>query len=411
MMEGLMGDRNGTARRLWILPILSCALLTSVVAQGLDTTDYFPLKLGNRWYTIWFEVIPMFFAGTREITSTETINDTLYYLPGYYRKDSLGNVYQRIGNVDQLLYNLAANVGDTWTVRGTDTYLATLESHSENVVTFAGSFTRCKRFFFKDLDHLTDFDYVVWLAPGIGEVVWNAGMFLGYRGLKRAEIDSVVVSGPFHVVPLSPSQNQADVRVSSGISFYLDSVVDTNLVLNSVRVFSTKEGNIAGVVNNYGNNFQTYTFSPSKNFLPRDTITVSVAADFVDKFGEGLDGNGNGKYEGSPTDDYNWMFFTQTVTKVHDAKSTVPDDFVLHQNYPNPFNPSTTISFSLPKSSFVTLKVYNTLGQEVASLVNAEIAAGRHEVRWEAGNMPSGVYFYQLRAGGIQQTQKMILMK
>jgi len=86
-------------------------------------------------------------------------------------------------------------------------------------------------------------------------------------------------------------------------------------------------------------------------------------------------------------------------------------EFQLSRNYPNPFNPSTTISFSLPKSAFLTLKVYNTLGQEVASLVNGEAAIGRHEVRRDAGNMPSGVYFYQLRAGEFQQMQKMMLMK
>jgi hypothetical protein len=98
------------------------------------------------------------------------------------------------------------------------------------------------------------------------------------------------------------------------------------------------------------------------------------------------------------------------ITSVSEERNPIAA-FALYQNYPNPFNPGTTISFSLPKSSFVTLKVYNTLGEEVASLVNGEIAAGRHEVRWDAGNMPSGVYFYQLRASEFQQKQKMVLMK
>jgi hypothetical protein len=98
------------------------------------------------------------------------------------------------------------------------------------------------------------------------------------------------------------------------------------------------------------------------------------------------------------------------VTSVQKEPSVI-GDFELYQNYPNPFNPGTTISFSLPKNAFVTLKVYNTLGQEVASLVNGEVVAGRHEVRWDAGNMPSGVYSYQLRAGEFRQMQRMILMK
>ncbi len=111
-----------------------------------------------------------------------------------------------------------------------------------------------------------------------------------------------------------------------------------------------------------------------------------------------------------------WPFGTLTENETVDRTdkelvTETPSQFELSQNYPNPFNPSTTISFSLPKSTFVTLKVYNTIGQEVASLVNGEAAAGRHEVRWDAGNAPSGVYFYQLRAGEFQQLHKMILTK
>jgi len=377
---------------------------------------FFPLNVGNKWYTIWFEVVPMFFAGNRQITSTETVNDTLYYLPGYYRKDSLGNVYQRIDSVDQLLYKVAGNVGDSWRVRAGDTYLVTLQSHSDYVTTFAGSFSRCKRLFFKDLDHVTDFDYAVWLAPGIGEVVWNGGMFLGYRGLKRAELNSVVISAPFHVVPLAPLQNQPNVDTSSDISFYLDSVVDTNLVVRRVTVFSKKGGEIRGVAHNYGNSFQTYTFSPSNEFLPSDTIIVRISADIIDVFGEGLDGNGNGRYEGSPTDDYTWTFFTQTVTKVHDAESTVPDDFVLHQNYPNPFNPETFIKYELRTTARVKLIVFDIEGRCVKKLVDDVFPPGVYEVRWDGRNTDgkktaSGTYIYQIIANDHQLSKKLQLLK
>jgi hypothetical protein len=394
-----------------LLLVFIFVLIANAPSQGLDTTDYLPLRVGNKWFAIWYKEPPVFFSTSWQITGTETINDTLYYLPRYYRKDSLGNVYQRIGGIDQLLYKVTADSGETWTFQQTDKYLVTLEIPSASLRVFAGSFTNCKEFFFKNLDRLSEFDYFVWLAPGIGEALWSGGMDLGNTELKRAEINSMVISAPFSMWPRAPWQNQADIDTSSNISFDLYSIVDTNLVLNKVRVFSKKEGEIGGVVHNYGNGSQRYTFYPSKRFPPSDTIVVRISANIIDVFGEGLDGNGDGRYEGSPTDDYTWTFFTQTVTKVHDAKSTVPDDFVLHQNYPNPFNPSTTISFSLQKSAFVTLKVYNTLGQEAASLVNGETAAGRHQIRWEAGNLPGGVYFCQLRARGFQQMQKMILMK
>jgi len=90
--------------------------------------------------------------------------------------------------------------------------------------------------------------------------------------------------------------------------------------------------------------------------------------------------------------------------------SSLPERYLLSQNYPNPFNPSTTIRFDLPKPTNVTLRIFNTLGQEVAVLVNQEKAAGYHQVRWEAF-LPSGIYFYRLQAGSFVDTKKLILMK
>jgi len=96
---------------------------------------------------------------------------------------------------------------------------------------------------------------------------------------------------------------------------------------------------------------------------------------------------------------------------VEDVKTELPTDFNLYQNYPNPFNPSTKIKFVIPKSSFVNLKVYNVLGKEAATLVNEERPAGTYEVEFNGTGLPSGVYFYRLRAGDFVQTKKMMLMK
>jgi hypothetical protein len=89
----------------------------------------------------------------------------------------------------------------------------------------------------------------------------------------------------------------------------------------------------------------------------------------------------------------------------------VPTKYALFQNYPNPFNPSTTIEFALPHAGFVTLKVFNVLGKEVATLMAGEHAAGTFKATWDASGLPSGVYFYRLTAGEYFQTQKMVLMK
>jgi hypothetical protein len=84
---------------------------------------------------------------------------------------------------------------------------------------------------------------------------------------------------------------------------------------------------------------------------------------------------------------------------------------VLRQNYPNPFNPSTTIRYGLPHRSTVQLTVFNTLGQQVATLVQGEQEAGYHEVRFDASGLSSGVYFYRLSAGTYVETRKLLLLK
>ncbi len=88
-----------------------------------------------------------------------------------------------------------------------------------------------------------------------------------------------------------------------------------------------------------------------------------------------------------------------------------PVAFRLTQNYPNPFNPTTTISFNLPSSDFTTLKIYNILGKEVAQLMNERKDAGEYTVHFDGHNVPSGIYFYQLRSGNYVETKKMVLIK
>ena len=88
-----------------------------------------------------------------------------------------------------------------------------------------------------------------------------------------------------------------------------------------------------------------------------------------------------------------------------------PTKFVLYQNYPNPFNPSTKIRYAVGSREFVNLKAFDVLGNEVATLVNEEKPTGTYEVKWNAAVLPSGVYFYQLKAGSLVETKKMIFLK
>jgi hypothetical protein len=89
----------------------------------------------------------------------------------------------------------------------------------------------------------------------------------------------------------------------------------------------------------------------------------------------------------------------------------LPASYSLWQNYPNPFNPTTTISYQLPTQSHVTLKVFDVLGREVATLANDVKQPGEYVATWNAEKVPSGVYFYRLTAGNFIETKKMVLMK
>ncbi len=99
------------------------------------------------------------------------------------------------------------------------------------------------------------------------------------------------------------------------------------------------------------------------------------------------------------------------ITAVKEESSRIPEKFSLSQNYPNPFNPSTDISFSVPQSGEVTLKIYDLLGREVATLINKELNAGTYSTKFEAGNLASGVYIYRLSARNFSSTKKMVLLK
>ncbi|MCX6159358.1 MAG: T9SS type A sorting domain-containing protein [Ignavibacteriota bacterium] len=110
------------------------------------------------------------------------------------------------------------------------------------------------------------------------------------------------------------------------------------------------------------------------------------------------------------TNDGVWKY-TDALNGVNPVNTTTPTNFVLDQNYPNPFNPSTTINYSIPKSSFVTLKVYDVLGNEVKTLVNEQQSVNNYSITADFSNLTTGVYYYTLKAGDFTSTKKLMLIK
>lgn len=100
-----------------------------------------------------------------------------------------------------------------------------------------------------------------------------------------------------------------------------------------------------------------------------------------------------------------------TGTESAQPDLNLPHKFALSQNYPNPFNPRTTITFSIPKDEHVSLKVFDVLGKEVATLISNDLKAGEYRINWQANSFSNGVYFYTLKAGEFHQTRKLILIE
>ena len=99
------------------------------------------------------------------------------------------------------------------------------------------------------------------------------------------------------------------------------------------------------------------------------------------------------------------------MTSVRQIGNSVPDEYTLSQNFPNPFNPKTNLEFGISKAGLVSLKVYNDLGKEIATLVNESKSAGIYSVVFDGSNLSSGVYYYILESGDFNETKRMVLIK
>ena len=228
--------------------------------------------------------------------------------------------------------------------------------------------------------------------------------FFTYNGtqtLRWRNADSVVVT---------------TTSVVSGINFTVSALPDSGAATVD-GVVSDNNGNpLAGaIVSAYDQNQQVYSFGIT-NQNGKYTITGLVPGSYSissDLFGYSSSSASTTSldYNSTPSTTESFTMTPDNVTSVQNSNNNIITNFSLEQNYPNPFNPTTIISYSLPYTSKVVLKVYNLLGQEVASLINSQQTAGVHQVVFDGSNLASGVYFYRIQAGNFSATKKLILMK
>lgn len=167
--------------------------------------------------------------------------------------------------------------------------------------------------------------------------------------------------------------------------------------------FAAGSGSATYVVSGYengvrasANNFDTATFVWTAPAAGTGNVTFYIA---------GLQSSKNGPNTKIV------VTSTEQSTTVINANYAGPQQFALRQNYPNPFYPATTINYQLPRPEHVVLKVFDSLGKEIATLVDRTETSGNKFARFDAGNLPSGVYFYQLRAGSWVETKKLVLLE
>jgi hypothetical protein len=196
-------------------------------------------------------------------------------------------------------------------------------------------------------------------------------------------------------------------------------------VLFSTQLAVLKDYAIACVDTAYGTPLPSWrqsTNPEASNFIYADwPIPIDLSYTDSDLMKAGLGGFPLGDLNWFPSEYASWkaqesneLSYIQTVLNTGTAVQTatnVPLKFKLQQNYPNPFNPTTSINFTLPKSGNVSLKVYNSLGEEVATLVNGFKTAQEYHVTFNASNLASGIYIYQIKFGNQSISKKMVLLK
>lgn len=243
-------------------------------------------------------------------------------------------------------------------------------------------------------DHLYVNDNSNWIMKGNGEMtsfsdlkIANNVIYTGgqkqYNGRYRAAINSTVDQGQtWNTVYLNTSPNISSIIediVFDGNIGYAVGVTNDSINVLSGNIYRTTDG---------------ITWSEIYNIPNKDLLDITIKGKYL--YAVGRDGI--------------VVRYDLTLTGMNNNENSV-DKFSLKQNFPNPFNPTTKISYMLSKSSQVTLKIYNLVGQEVVTLVNEQKNSGSYSVEFNGADLSSGAYFYKLTAGSFTSVKKMMLIK
>ena len=265
----------------------------------------------------------------------------------------------------------------------------------------------------------------------------NNGVSWNQTTLNNKSVRSLAVNGNkiFAGTSFSTTDYGVFLSTDNGASWNITSLSGQtvySLVFNGNRLFAGTIGNAVYYSDDNGSTW-TQTFVPGQSVY---SIAVSGNNIFAGTYQSGVyqSANNGSNWSNANTGFPNgisvysmcifnnyiyagtlgqgvWRRPLSEVVGIHPTSTEVPENFSLSQNYPNPFNPSTKLGFGISDLGYVSLKIYDVHGREVAVLVNENLSPGSYEFEWNASGFPSGVYFYKLQSGQFSETKKMLLTK
>lgn len=328
-----------------------------LVGHSSGYSGYVAIFINNIRYDYWFEA----FLNYLEFRATDWINENTGFVGGadFDMSGQLGKVFK------------TTNRGNNWT----------------NVTPTASLFVNDIKFINANTGYLLDPYAKRTTNIGTNWVLCQS-YDIGGNSIAIPNQDTMYIAGSGNGIYFSSNGGNNWILRNTGYS----------TTFNSSKFFNTKTGWICGFnglilrTNNSGQNWST------QNSKTLATLRIIQILD------------SNRLWIGG---DSGIILKTTTggLTFAQNISSSMPAKYILHQNFPNPFNPITIIKYEIPRSEFVKIAIYNSLGQEVEVLINKKQPAGNYEINFDGSNYSSGVYFYRIHAGEFVQVKKMMLIK
>jgi hypothetical protein len=252
-----------------------------------------------------------------------------------------------------------------------------------------------------------------------GTMLWNK--IYGSGGIEEGYSVQQTTDGGFAILSSAGSGGAWLIKTNSSGDTLWTKTIDGSLIDIAYAFQQTNDGGYiitGGLISSDPNDLDVSIIktNPKGNIL----WTKNVGSDgwdmgySIQQTSDGgyiITGCANSEEQSSVKGDLFLIKLSASPMDIRDSETELVSNYCLYPNYPNPFNPSTTIEFTLPKSEFVELKVFNILGKEVTNLVSKKLNQGNHTYKFDGMNLASGVYYYQLVAGDYREVKKMILLR